>query len=97
MFNGSAKLFCPLAIGEVEQRLDKTRFMRVHRSHIVNIERVTGYRRNGDSELVEMAAAGPYSVPVSRSRVGWLKSRIGKKSGVTESNEPHRAGFRAAT
>ena len=56
VFNGTAKLFCPLAIGEVEQRLDKARFIRVHRSHIVNIERVTGYRRNGDNELVEMAA-----------------------------------------
>ncbi|HVZ53967.1 MAG TPA: MHYT domain-containing protein, partial [Pseudolabrys sp.] len=70
VFNGSAKLFCPLAIGEVEQRLDKSRFLRVHRSHIVNIEHVTGYRRSGDNELVEMAASGPYTVPVSRSRVG---------------------------
>jgi NO-binding membrane sensor protein with MHYT domain len=81
VFNGTAKLFCPLAIGEVEQRLDKGRFARIHRSHIVNIERVTGYRRNGDSEFVEMAAADLYTVPVSRSRVGWLKSRIGEKIG----------------
>jgi NO-binding membrane sensor protein with MHYT domain len=74
IFNGKAKLFCPLAIGEIESRLDKGRFIRVHRSHIVNIERVIGYRRNGDSELVEMA--DHYAVPVSRSRIGWLKSRI---------------------
>ncbi len=94
VFNGSAKLFCPLAIGEVEQRLDKSRFLRVHRSHIVNIEHVTGYRRSGDNELVEMAASGPYTVPVSRSRVGWLKSRIAVKAG---DGEPQRATFRAAT
>ena len=55
LFNGAAKLFCPLAIGEVESRLDRGRFMRVHRSHIINIERVTGYRRSGDSETVELA------------------------------------------
>jgi len=97
VFNGSAKLFCPLAIGEVEQRLDKAHFMRVHRSHIVNIERVTGYRRSGDSELVEMAASEPYMVPVSRSRIGWLKSRIGKKTGTAEAGAPPPAGFRAAT
>ena len=97
VFNGSTKLFCPLAIGEVEQRLDKSRFLRVHRSHIVNIERVTGYRRNGDNEVVEMAASGPYTVPVSRSRVGWLKSRIAVKAGAAEAGEPHPATFRAAT
>jgi len=81
IFNGTAKLFCPLAIGEVESRLDKSRFVRVHRSHIINIERVMGCRRSGDSEMVEMAAADHYAVPVSRSRVTWLKSRIGAKAG----------------
>lgn len=79
IFNGNLKLFCPLAIGEIESRLDKNRFVRVHRSHIVNIERVIGYRRSGDSEVVEMAATDHYSVPVSRSRITWLKSRIGAK------------------
>jgi NO-binding membrane sensor protein with MHYT domain len=81
IFNGTAKLFCPLAIGEVESRLDKSRFVRVHRSHIINIERVIGYRRSGDSEMVELVAAEHYAVPVSRSRVSWLKSRIAAKTG----------------
>jgi DNA-binding LytR/AlgR family response regulator len=74
-------LFCPLSIGEVESRLDRGRFMRVHRSHIVNIERVTGYKRSGDSETVELAGAERYTVPVSRSRAGRLKSRIGERNG----------------
>ncbi len=81
LFDGKAKLFCPLAIGEVESRLDRGRFLRVHRSHIVNIERVVGYKRSGDSETVELAAEEPYTVPVSRSRAGWLKSRIDEKNG----------------
>jgi diguanylate cyclase len=76
IFTGSDELFCPLAIGHVEARLDKNRFVRVHRSHIVNIERVVGYKRSGDTELVEMDATHDYTVPVSRSRIGWLKSRI---------------------
>jgi NO-binding membrane sensor protein with MHYT domain len=81
VFNGTLKLFCPLAIGEVESRLDKNRFIRVHRSHIINIDRVIGHRRNGDSELVELTASDHYSVPVSRSRIGWLKSRINARAG----------------
>jgi diguanylate cyclase len=81
IFDGTAKLFCPLPISDVEARLDTSRFLRVHRSHIVNIERVIRLRRAGDSGLVELDAADSYAVPVSRSRVGWLKSRIGLKSG----------------
>lgn len=79
IFDGTTKLFCPLAIGDVESRLDTSRFIRVHRSHIVNIDRVVGLKRAGDSGLVELAGADRYTVPVSRSRVGWLKSRLAPK------------------
>src|SRR5262245_41082357 len=75
IFDGSAKLFCPLAISDVEARLDHTRFMRVHRSHIVNIERVVGLRRAGDNGVIELSDR--YTVPVSRSRFGGLRSRLG--------------------
>jgi diguanylate cyclase len=81
IFDGNDKLFCPLAIGDVESRLDDRHFVRVHRSHIVNITRVVGYRRSGDNELVEMAGATPSLVPVSRSRIGALKSRVASLSG----------------
>ncbi len=60
----------------------KSRFIRVHRSHIINIERVIRHQRAGDSELVEMAATERYTVPVSRSRVGMIKARIGGKIGA---------------
>src|SRR5689334_12282971 len=40
IFDGRDQLFCPLAIGEVESRLDTARFARVHRSHIVNLDRI---------------------------------------------------------
>ena len=82
IFNGADKLFCPLAIGDVEARLDNNRFVRVHRSHIVNIERVVGYKRSGDSEMVEMTGTQHYVVPVSRSRVGMLKSRVAAITGT---------------
>ncbi|MEJ2377988.1 MAG: LytTR family transcriptional regulator DNA-binding domain-containing protein [Pseudolabrys sp.] len=91
LFDGSVRLFCPLAIGEVESRLDRGRFLRVHRSHIVNIERVTAFRRSGDSETVELAADERYTVPVSRSRAGLLKSRIDEKNGGTDLEKPARS------
>ena len=86
IFNGNDKLFCPLAIGDVESRLDDSRFVRIHRSHIVNIDRVVGYKRSGDSEMVELDAEHHYMVPVSRSRVGQLKSRVATMTGADLGN-----------
>ena len=85
IFNGSDKLFCPLAIGDVESRLDSERFVRIHRSHIVNLDRVIGCKRSGDSEMVELDSAQHYAVPVSRSRVSRLKSRITSKISAAKS------------
>jgi len=88
VFDGKAKLFCPLAISVVESRLDKARFIRVHRSHIVNIDRIVGLKRAGDTGLIELAALDPYTVPVSRSRIGWLKSHLGLKPGDLGRDQP---------
>ena len=81
IFDGTSRMFCPLAIGDVEARLDGTRFARVHRSHIVNIDRIVGLKRAGDNGLVEVTAPDHYTVPVSRSRLTWLKSQLGMKMG----------------
>jgi hypothetical protein len=96
VFDGKAKLFCPLAISVVESRLDKARFIRVHRSHIVNIDRIVGLKRAGDTGLIELAALDPYTVPVSRSRLGWLKSHLGLKSGDVGRDHPMVTGEAAA-
>ena len=77
VFDGTSKFFCPLPIGEVEARLDQAHFVRVHRSHIVNLERVVGLKRSGDHGLIELSGHDPYTVPVSRSRFGGLKSQLG--------------------
>jgi DNA-binding LytR/AlgR family response regulator len=65
----------------VESRLDTDRFVRIHRSHIVNIDRITGLKRIGDTGLVELGTLEPYTVPVSRGRLAWLRSRLGEKAG----------------
>jgi len=88
IFDGTTKLFCPLPISDVEARLDASRFLRVHRSHIVNIERVVRLKRAGDNGVVELDAADAYAVPVSRSRVGWLKSRMGSKPSEVAHQSP---------
>ena len=84
IFDGKTKLFCSLPIGVVESRLDPRRFARVHRSHIVAIDRIVGLKRAGETGLIELAALEPYTVPVSRGRLAWLKSRLALTTGETD-------------
>ena len=49
VFDGTHKFFCDLSITDVEGRLDQTRFVRVHRSYIVAVDRITSLRRSGDA------------------------------------------------
>lgn len=76
VFDGNEKYFCQLAIGDVEQRLDPNRFARVHRSHIINVGRIVRLRKTGDNGQVELAGHTACTVPVSRSRLAWVKSQL---------------------
>jgi NO-binding membrane sensor protein with MHYT domain len=76
LFDGTTSHFCSLSIGVIESRLDPRLFVRVHRSHIVNIACVDGVRFNGDGGVIELAAPVRYSVPVSRARIGRIKARL---------------------
>jgi len=81
VFDGKSQLFCPLSIGDVQSRLDASQFLRVHRSHIVNLDRIAGLKRAGDQGVVELAVQGSHTVPVSRNRFNWLKSQLGLRLG----------------
>jgi len=76
VFDNAASHFCPLSIGEIEHRLDPKRFVRVHRSHIVDVRRIVGAKFNGDGGAVELAAPQRRWIPVSRSRIAEVKARL---------------------
>jgi NO-binding membrane sensor protein with MHYT domain len=75
VFNGQIKLFCPLSISEVEDVLANANFMRVHRSHIVNLEKIGALRKTVDSVVIDLKCTTRFSVPVSRSKVAELRNR----------------------
>jgi DNA-binding LytR/AlgR family response regulator len=68
-------LFCSLSITEVEERLDPHFFMRVHRSHIINLDHINAIRKSLDSGIAEMAGPLRQAVPVSRTKLAELKKR----------------------
>ena len=61
--------FCPLALAELEQRLDAAGFMRVHRSYIVNLRHIAGVRREDGRVTLLTAALRSPAVPVGRGKV----------------------------
>jgi DNA-binding LytR/AlgR family response regulator len=67
----------PWSISEAESQLDPSRFMRVHRSHIISVAHVVLMRKEGDGAVVELDGAAPHLVPVSRARVAELRARLG--------------------
>ncbi|HEX6535223.1 MAG TPA: LytTR family DNA-binding domain-containing protein [Gemmatimonadaceae bacterium] len=62
----------------LEARLDPETFLRIHRSAIVNIERVHGLERTADGQLVVVLGNGA-RLPVSRSRRDAVEVALGRR------------------
>lgn len=73
--------FCNLAISDLESRLDPEQFMRVHRSHIVNLAAVTQLLRE-DGRLALEVGGGGEAIPVSRSSAPSVLQRLGVAPGA---------------
>ncbi len=86
LYDGEREHLCPLSISEAEQQLDSKVFKRVHRSHIVNLSRVTSFKRSGDGGVLVLDGSDAQTVPVSRSR--W--SRIREKLTALSDNSDQR-------
>jgi NO-binding membrane sensor protein with MHYT domain len=77
VFTTDADYFCSLSVSELEARLDPDSFLRVHRSHIVNLQRATSYERRNDQAVILLEGSAPRAVPVSRSNVPKLRAALG--------------------
>lgn len=74
---GGTELFCPWSISKVETLVDPERFVRTHRSHLVNIGHVTGFSRDGDKAFCLVGESDDGRVPVSRTRVADMRRLLG--------------------
>jgi diguanylate cyclase len=77
VFDGAETHFCNLSISEIEARLDPATFLRVHRSHIVNVAHASALKRVRDQGLLELKGPKRHAVPVSRSRLPKLRAALG--------------------
>jgi len=61
-----------VALARLEQRLDAARFVRIHRSHVVNLDHVLAFRQRLDGR-VEAELRDGTVLPVSRERARSLR------------------------
>jgi two-component system LytT family response regulator len=79
---GAQELLSDDPLDVFERRLDPARFLRVHRSAIVNLASVKELILEGDRRYVAVLAdAGAPRVPISRERLNALKARLGLSQG----------------
>jgi hypothetical protein len=71
------RYLCNLSMSVLETRLDPEHFMRVHRSHIVNLNYIAELVRFEDSLLAVMPPGMGEPIPVSRSKLPQLKACFG--------------------
>jgi hypothetical protein len=71
------RYLCNLPMAVLEARLDPNQFLRVHRSHIINLNYALELIRADDGLLVVMPTGMGAPVPVSKNNLAPLKSRFG--------------------
>jgi hypothetical protein len=69
--------FCNMSLGQLESRLPSDKFMRVHRSYIVNLAYASEVHRCEDQFVICMKGTAMNKIPVSRSNVPRLRQLLG--------------------
>jgi DNA-binding LytR/AlgR family response regulator len=71
------KHFCNLSLSDLEARLDKSQFLRVHRSYVVNIRHARSIKKVRDRYHILVNGDETAHVPIARTKVRELKEMLG--------------------
>jgi NO-binding membrane sensor protein with MHYT domain/DNA-binding LytR/AlgR family response regulator len=77
LINGMGELFCPWSISKLEKVVAAAPFMRTHRSFLVNLDHVSGFKRDGDKGFCLLGSGAEQRVPVSRSYLPSVQKALG--------------------
>ncbi len=67
---------CSLSISEIGELLNLDPFLRVHRSHIINLSAVKSFERRNEQGVVTLEGPQHDPVPVSRSHIAQLRKAL---------------------
>ncbi len=71
---GATRHLLHLSLNRLEARLDSTKFLRIHRTHIVNLDHVAKFRRQGKGLVAQLT--DETLLPVSRNRSQNLRGLV---------------------
>ncbi len=71
------RYLCNLSLSELEERLDPMQFVRVHRSHMVNLRYAGAFEKVDDQCVLVMDGAGEPRIPISRPNISRVKTLLG--------------------
>ncbi|HSM43129.1 MAG TPA: MHYT domain-containing protein, partial [Afifellaceae bacterium] len=77
VINGNGEFFCPWPISRVAEAVGVGEFIRTHRSYLVNLSHVSGFRREGDKAFCFVNNSDDLRIPVSRSRISDVQHALG--------------------
>lgn len=77
LINGRGELFCPWSLSKLEKAVAAAPFMRTHRSFLVNLDHVSGFKRDGDKGFCLLGSGAEQRVPVSRSYLPSVQKALG--------------------
>lgn len=77
VFTQSDNYLCNLSLADLESRLDASRFVKVHRSHVINIHYAQSFEKVVDQCSIIMDTNDKLAIPVSRSKVKVIKDLLG--------------------
>ncbi len=77
VISGTDEFFCPWPISRVEKAIGSDEFIRTHRSYLVNLSYVCGFRKEGEKAFCFLKPDEEFSVPVSRSRMADVQIALG--------------------
>jgi two-component system LytT family response regulator len=70
---GRVRYLMHVSLARLEARLDTTKFLRIHRTHIVNVDHVVAFRKQGKGQLRAELTDGT-SLTVSRDRAKEIRA-----------------------
>ena len=75
VYTKTEEYLCNLSLSELEARLSSEKFVRVHRSHMINIHFAKSFEKEDDQCNIIMMT--DVVIPISRSKVKMLKKILG--------------------
>lgn len=74
---GGKHYFCGLSLTQLESRLHPERFVKVHRSYIVNLAYATAVDRRDDQLVISVAGECAHRIAVSRGKAARVRALLG--------------------